>query len=283
MKYFTKKWYELCQTTSEHLSLEEDEHAESYSEEYFHQLYNQKLKDWLSLQEDLSSQTFDDVYPKQMPPEFIDENMSEADILALKASYETEREEAKKSYMPPEPFDRKKATEQFHEAFLYNQERIKKILPEKILKKIADIRVFVLDKVSRDVINAVTQFCEENEKSVDETIEQYQKYFNKASKSFDRKMIENINFHDCIVKGVQQFEQFLSISFDNTGGFTDIEEIKFENYKMLKQDGLLQNSWWLYDEIYKINGLDELHVLLQAKTMDLIEFIISAEHISFER
>jgi hypothetical protein len=96
MKYFTKKWYELCQTTSEHLSLEEDEHAESYSEEYFHQLYNQKLKDWLSLQEDLSSQTFDDVYPKQMPPEFIDENMSEADILALKASYETEREEAKK-------------------------------------------------------------------------------------------------------------------------------------------------------------------------------------------
>ncbi|ODA39970.1 hypothetical protein DSBG_3261 [Desulfosporosinus sp. BG] len=35
MKYFTKEWYETCQKTSFHLSLEEDERAENFSEEYF--------------------------------------------------------------------------------------------------------------------------------------------------------------------------------------------------------------------------------------------------------
>ena len=86
---------------------------------------------------------------------------------------------------------------------MYNQERIKKTLPEAILKMIADIRVFVLDKASSEVITAVTQFCEENVKTVYRTIEQYQKYFNKASKSFDENITQIINFHDYFIKNVR--------------------------------------------------------------------------------
>ena len=223
------------------MSLEEDEHADTFSEEYFHQLYNQKLKDWLSLQE---------------------QGMSEAEI------YATNREE----------------TINFHEVFMYNQKRIEKTLPESILNMIADIRVFVLDKASSEVIFAVTQYCEGNKNTVNRAIQQYQKYVRKASKSFDQKILENTNFHDCRIKDVNQSEESLSISFDdNSGGWTDIKEIRFENYEILKQDSSLLNLCWLYDEIYKTNGLYELHVLLWAQTMDLIEFTICAEHISFLR
>lgn len=62
MNYFTKEWYELCQKTSAHLSLEESKEAESFSEEYFQRLYNEKLTEWLALQEEISLFTFDDIY-----------------------------------------------------------------------------------------------------------------------------------------------------------------------------------------------------------------------------
>ncbi|KJR47528.1 hypothetical protein UF75_2106 [Desulfosporosinus sp. I2] len=56
-----------------------------------------------------------------------------------------------------------------------------------------------------------------------------------------------------------------------------------DNYEIIKQDALLQNSWWLYNEIYQTNGKYELHVLLQNRNMGVIEFIVSAENISFEQ
>ncbi|MCB2311907.1 DUF4085 domain-containing protein [Clostridium tagluense] len=144
-------------------------------------------------------------------------------------------------------------------------------------------RVYVLDKASRQVIKDVTRFCENNEKSVNRTIIEYNNYYKKALKSFDKDMIENIHFHDCVIIDIKQTEQALSILFDNSPGFTDIYEMQFENYKILKQDALLQNSWWLYGEIYKTNGKYELQILLQNKDMDLVEFSVSADHIYFKQ
>jgi hypothetical protein len=239
MNYFTKGWYDLCQKTSAHLLLEEDEQAESFSEEYFQQLYNQKLTEYLNSWEEVA-------------------NISH------------------------EPFNREIICKQFEEAFIYNQEHMKKILSEEILKMIADIRVYVLDKTSRQVINEVTRFCEENEKSVYRTIKKYDKYYKKSLESFDKDMVENIQFHDCLIIDIKETEQSLSILFDNSGGFTDICEMKFENYKLLKQDAPLQNSWWLYDEIYKISGKYELQVLLQDNNSNIVEFSISAEHFAFK-
>lgn len=281
MKYFTKEWYETCQKTGWHLSLEEDKHAETFSEEYFQQLYHQKLKDHLSSQEEFSSQTFDDVYPEQMPPEFIYESMSEAEILAQQTFYAFNREEAKNRFRPRAPFDKQKTSEQFHKTFVSNQERIEKTLPEAILNMIADIRLFVLDKASSEVITAVAQFCEGNMRTVNQTIEQYREYIKNVTNPFQRNILENQNFHDCRITGVKRTEHSLLILLES-GGFTDIKEILFENYKIIKQDSPLENSWWLYDEIYDIDGRNEWHVLLQDKNLALADFIISAEKVSFK-
>jgi len=249
MNYFTKEWYELCQKTSAHLLLVEEEEAESFSEEYFQQLYNQKLTELLDEEE--------------------------------VASYQTEREAEIESYISYEQFDREKVSKQIYEGFIIRLEHIKKILPEEILKTIADIRVFALNKASRQVINAVTRYCEENRKLVKRTVKEYGEYYKEALKSFDRDMVRNMNFHDCTIVDIKQTEQCLTILFDNSGGFTDIDEMQFENYKIIKLDGLLQTSTWLYDEIYKTNGKYELHILLR-NSMDLLEFVVSAEQISFK-
>lgn len=282
MNYFTKQWYELCQKTNAHFLLQEEEKAESFSEEYFQQLYNEELTEFLALQREIASCTFDDIYPAEMSVEYFNDNMSKTEIAALKASYKEKRELAKENYVSPEPFDIKKVSKQFHESFICGQEYIKKILPEEILKKIPDIRVYVFNKASNEVIKAVTEFCQANETSVKKTFKEYEKYYKKALKSFDKNIVENLNFHDCSIIDVKQKEQSLSILFDNSHGFTNINEMQFDNFNIIKQDGLLQNSWWLYDEIYKINDTYELHVLLQNRNMGLVEFIISAEHISFK-
>ena len=157
MKYFTKEWVELSQTTSIHLNLKNDEHAEFFSDEYFRQLYNQKLEE-LSIEEQISSNPFVDSYT----PEQIDENMSKA--------------------------------------LIYKQKQIEKALPKEMLKKIADIRVFALGKATLEVINAVKQFCEKNNKVVRSTTEQYTNYLKKLAETYDKNIIMNINFHDCIIK-----------------------------------------------------------------------------------
>lgn len=252
MNYFTKEWYELCQKTSAHFGLEEDEKAEFFSEEYFQELYNQRLNELI-----------------------LEEVIAKHEIVKVKGVY-----------IEHKPLDSKKVAEDFKQSLVHNQEHIKNILPEQILGRIADIRVFVLRKATRQVIKDMTHYCQENRKLTMKTIEDYQKYYKNALESLDKSVVERINFHDCTVIGIEQTENALTLLFDNSGGFTNITKMHLKNYEIVKQDALLQNSWWLYHEIYKTNGKYELHVLLLKKdkslTEGLIEFTVSAEHISFE-
>ncbi|TCJ01409.1 DUF4085 family protein [Cytobacillus praedii] len=252
MKYFTKDWYELCQKTSFHLPLEEEKQAETFSEDYFKQLYNTELISWLDLQEEVAS------------------------------IMETAETGNRDDHNENTPFNREQEIEQFHESFLFNQACLKEELPETIVKEIADIRVFALNKATRSVINAVTNFCENNERSVAATSEEYRRYFKEASHAFDNKIVKNFGFHDCtIIKSVQNGKS-LTLHLDHTGGFTNINEVTFENCTIIKQDDLLEDSWWLYEEIYKVNDKYEFHVLLQNSKMGLIDFIISADQVSFK-
>ncbi|WP_419392734.1 DUF4085 family protein [Cytobacillus praedii] len=252
MKYFTKEWYELCQKTCFHLLLEEDKQAETFSEEYFQQLFNTELIQWLDFQEEVAS---------------------------LMETAETgNREENNENT----PFNREQEIEQFHESFLFNQACLKEELPETIVKEIADIRVFALKKATRSVINAVTEFCENNERFVAATSEEYRKYFKEASLAFDNEIVENFGFHDCtIIKSVQDGNS-LTLHLDHTGGFTNINKVTFENCMIIKQDDLLEDSWWLYEEVYKVNDKYEFHVLLQNSKLGLIDFINSADQVSFK-
>lgn len=243
MKYFTKEWHELCQKNNLHLHLEEEKQAETFSEEYFQQLYHIELNSWLTVQEEAN--------------------------LRLK------------SHENYESFNKEKGIEQFHDIFIHNLMYLKKQLPETIVKQIADIRVFTLDKATRNVINAVTQFCEENYRIVTTVIEDYKRYIKENSTLLDIEIDGDFSFHDCkIIKSIKN-DKSLKLLLDNKVSDTNIDEVIFENINIIKQDDLLEDSWWLYEEIYKVNDKYEYHVLLQNKTEDLIDFIISAEQISF--
>lgn len=251
MKYFTKEWYELCQKTSFHLALEEEKQAEVFSEEYFQQLYKVRLKSWLNFQEEVASL------------------MKNNESINTNDNNEV-------------PFNREKGIEQFYDGFIYNQEQLKKKLPDSILKQIADLRVFTLNKATKTVINAVAKFCEENKRFVTTTGESYIRYMEKSSNILNKEIIENFRFHDCkITKSVQK-DKSLTLFLDNSGGFTNIDEVTFNNFTIIKQEGSLDDSWWLYEELYRVNDKYEFHVLLQNNKMGLIDFIVSADQVSFK-
>ncbi|MEK4129574.1 DUF4085 family protein [Solibacillus sp. FSL W8-0474] len=180
-------------------------------------------------------------------------------------------------------FNKEETTEEFHNAFIVNQMILKKRLPATILEQIADLRVFALYKASRMVINTVTEYCEENERSVKAIGERYRSYYKEALASFDKEIVENFRFHDCnVIKSIQN-DTNLTLILNNSGGFTDVDEVTFENFDLIKQDGLLENTWWLYEEVYKVNNRYEFHALLENRENELIEFIISADRVSFNR
>ncbi|MCS1384829.1 DUF4085 family protein, partial [Lysinibacillus sphaericus] len=209
MKYFTKEWHELCQKNNLHLHLEEEKQAETFSEEYFQQLYHIELNSWLTVQEEAN--------------------------LRLK------------SHENYEPFNKEKGIEQFHDIFIHNLMYLKKQLPETIVKQIADIRVFTLDKATRNVINAVTQFCEENYRIVTTVIEDYKRYIKENSTLLDIEIDGDFSFHDCkIIKSIKN-DKSLKLLLDNKVSDTNIDEVIFENINIIKQDDLLEDSWWLYE------------------------------------
>lgn len=251
MKYFTKEWYELCQQTFLHLALEEEKQAEVFSEEYFQQLYNAELKSWLDLQEEVATL------------------MKNNESINTNDNNEV-------------PFNKEKEIEKFYDIFIYNQEQLKKKLPDSILKQIADLRVFTLNKATKTVINAVTTFCEENKRSVTTTGESYIRYMEKSSNILDEEIIGNIRFHNCMITKSVQKDTSITLFLDNSNSFTNIDEVTFNNFTIIKQEGSLNDSWWLYEELYRVNDKYEFHVLLQNNKMGLIDFIISADQVSFK-
>ncbi|MCM3782117.1 hypothetical protein M3231_03970 [Neobacillus mesonae] len=113
MKYFTKEWYELCQKSSFHLALEEEQQAETYSEKYFQQLYNTELKSWLDLQEEVAT---------------------------IMKNNETINTTDNKE----ETFNTEKAIGNFHDGFIYNQEQLQEKLPETIGIALAKLKVYLI-------------------------------------------------------------------------------------------------------------------------------------------
>ncbi len=280
MRYFTKEWYQLCQKTDLHLFLEESKEAESFSEEYFQRVYDEELNKFLSLQEEASSVSFDDLYPQEMEIEFLQDDLSAEEIQALKHHYAIEREEARESYIPPKSLDREEAIDQFTEAYFDNLKRSKTLLPTTILNEIADIRVFVLNRASRKVIEELKSFSENNQKIVDDTIKDYKTYYKKTYGDSDP--IGNINFHDCTIAQAFQQKNEFTLILDNSGGFTDIQSVTFTNCEISLREMRLENASWLYDEIYKNGENYELQVLLLSENSDLLYFTIRFEKVIFE-
>jgi hypothetical protein len=310
MKYMTKEWYETAQKCSFHLPLKVSKKAEVFSIDYFRNLYKSEEKAWLRLQENVSDEKFEDIYPDEFQAEYYDGRQLEpSEFEKAKKVYFEMREQARLDFINPPAFDPIQEKKNFKQALQSNVKYLKRNLPDEILQQIADIRVLALDRASADIKKEITAYCKVNEKAVDSAINAYWKEYKMSFKNGEPTFAENFNFHDCIVvacrkKGKDivltldnsgvEYSNFhdcivvarkkggdIVLSLDNSGGFTTINQIIFKNCSILKKDKPLHGAWWLYDEIYKTNDGYEIHTLLD-KNGKLIDFIVYATDVWYK-
>jgi len=72
----------------------------------------------------------------------------------------------------------------------------------------------------------------------------------------------------------------LLIRFDTRGGFTNINKLALVKPEIIKQEGEIVGSYWLYQELYRIDNGYELHVLFDGENMP--ELIVRCEDILAE-
>ncbi len=282
MIYMTKEWYNTMQKTSFHLMLKTTKKAESFSEDYFKKLYMKEEGIWLQLQEDVSNVNIEDIFSEEFYMESLDGNPIDTD----------EFEEAKEMYFKmreqiisehknnPPVFDIEQQKKIFKKSFQCNLKLLKENLPTDILDEVADIRVLALNRASADIRRKITIFCKKNDKSCRNAMDTYWKNYKRTFRRYEPAFAEQFNFHDCrIISSRQEGNDFI-IKLDNSGGFTSIKKIIFKDCIILKQDSILKNVWWLYDEIYKTDNGYEIHALLQGK--EVIDFIVDVKDVIFK-
>ena len=286
MKYLTKEWYELCQQTGLHFGMRVHNGAEGYDEALYLRLYKRKEKKFVKMQREVY-----DVDPRFM----LEQDGCTLVPLDKFANGEVINEEDKVVYhMSPEekdsiqklikeydirpPFDEKKCREEFSSI----QEMAKKEnvdrLPHELYQQIADVRVFSLGYCTKEILSQLKDLSKENEKKMNRVLNEYSKA--QQEENIPQIIRERFGFHDCEVTEFTVGKKDVVMRLDTRGGFTNFNMITFVASEIIKQEGHIVGSTWLYEELYRMENGYEAHILFAGEEMP--EFIIRCNDIIIE-
>ncbi|MHA7580773.1 DUF4085 family protein [Paenibacillus vandeheii] len=282
MKYLTKEWYETCQQMGLHFGLRVHSGACKWNEALFQRLYKRKEKEHVKQERGMYD----------LDPRFMLEHDGQVMTRVEKAfsGEEVTEEDQMVYHMPPEerahiekliaeydvrpPFDAKKCKEEYKEAMKWNFEHQTEGLPKEILEQIADIRVFTLGYCTREVLRQLKKKSAENTKEMERVSKEYREAV--VAQDIPGEIHSRVQFHDCTVTELLTGEEFV-IRFDTRGGFTNINKLTLVKPEIIKQEGEIVGSYWLYQELYRIEQGYELHVLFGGEPMP--ELIVRCEDI----
>lgn len=280
MKYMTKEWYETMQKTHHHLSLKVSKEAEAFSEPFFKTIYELEEKKWLKLTKEIF-ELIVNISPKEFFVKNIDGSPLKEEVLEKNEEECPEQyEQPRLNYVNRPPFDAERERKKFKQSLRRNIKYLKNTLPDEILKKVADIRVLALNYASDEVKKEISKYCENNEKIIKCATSAYQSHYEQEFKSNVPLFVKEMNLHDSMVLSCRRKGNDLLLTIDNTGGFTNICEIRFKNCNVIKKDKSLHGARFLYDEIYRCGERYEIHFLLEKN--QLIDFIVSVENVEFK-
>lgn len=245
MKYRTKEWYQLCQNQFDYFRFKADERAEIFSEEYYQELYQQKLNKFLT---------------------WIKERYDEDPEYGLKYGF-------------PETYNQEELINYFKKNHETSINELKNDLFPEILTKVADLRVCSLGVVSADVLGYITIWCEANGEQTRVINQEYFAY--EKNSKVAKEILDNYSFHDCRVIEAKKVDQDYVIKFETQSGFSSVEFLIFHNYRIIELDGDLAGAWWLYDEVYAVEGGNEYHSLVQLQDRSLAYVTIFATDVEF--
>ncbi|WP_342554916.1 DUF4085 family protein [Paenibacillus sp. FSL R7-0652] len=267
MKFLTNEWYDLCQQTGLHFGMRVHRGAASLDEALFERLYKRKEKEYVKFQREMY-----DTDPRYMlehdgqvltraDKAFSGEEVTPADqIVYHMPPEERERIENMIAEFDARPaFDTKKCKEDYEQSMRGHYEFHAERLPTEILEQIADIRVFSLGYCTREVMEQLKKKSAENTEEMQRVQQAYREVM--AAQQIPVDVRRRIQFHDCTVTELLTGDD-LVIRFDTDGGFTEVNKLTLTAAEIVKQKGEIVGTYWLYEELYRIDNGYELHVLL---------------------
>lgn len=273
MKYFTKEWQnnykDIC------LELEVSLKAGRFSEKYYQDLYNAKLKEFLEEEKEMSEmedgENEEDLWNEI---HFFDDNgnlvnardvMTEEEFEKLREEIlENERQSMEDYEEEIEPYDEDKLTESFLEMHNREVEELRQKLPAEILDQVADVRVLALGKATRKVKKMIDKYCAEDDRNFEKAFENYSKYWDSISDKIPDNIKENYDFHDCMILKIKNIGDDIVFELDNGGGFTDIKRIIYKKAEMI-ENNFAKDCYWMYNEIYLADGGFEFHISIDGE------------------
>lgn len=241
MKYLTKDWYELSQRTDLHFDMKVHNGADTFDEALYTCLYKNKENDFIKLEQEIYA--------------FIHENSDDSP-----------------------PFDEKKCGEEFRAAHEAAINETVAMLPRELVQQIADLRVFALGYCTQEILTHLKFLSQANKKEVNRILNAY--YKTQQAENVSSSIRERFAFHDCEVTEYSVDENNVVMRFDTQGGFTDFNMITFVAPEIIKEEGDIAGSIWLYEELYRIENGYEAHMLFSAEEMH--EFIVRCKDIVIE-
>lgn len=245
MKYFTKQWYNKMQSQDLYILLKIDERANEFSEKFYQEIYNNAKNEYVN---ELSCFLDFDKYK-----EIFSSAIGESTMLS--------EEELQEQFLlcKQNMFGGLSLEDSFDYKQKNRIELLESKIPDSILDKVKDIRVLALNYASKEIYELLEEYSRNNEKYVNDKINEY---VNLEKEQFENNPIEFIkeSFHDCKIFEVVFMENDLTIKIDNEQGFTEKTSITFRDTNIILNENL-ENSWWLYNEIYKLEDKYEIHIL----------------------
>lgn len=268
MRYLTKEWYNLCQSTGIHFGVRVHKGAVQKDEALFLRLYKRKEKKYIKEQRELydtdprfmlklEGSFFVPAYKFITNDEIHDEDTME---------YHMTNEEKRhintliEEYDAREPFNLEKCKEEFRRWQIYSLSNIADKLPNNLYVQIADPRVFALGYCTKEILHQLKKFSNENKKRALEISNEYAKV--SMEQDIPEKLRNTFGFHDCEVVDVT-FGHEIIIYLDSVDESYQFNKVIFQNAKIILQENNFVGSTWLYEELYHTRNGYEVHMLFE--------------------
>jgi len=285
MKYRTKEWYETCERTGLHFGLRVHRGAYELDEALFLRLYKRKEKAHVNVEREIynidprSMLKHDGTVLVRADQFFSEEAVAEEDkmIYHMPPEQRAHIEKLIAEYDVRPPFDEGKCKEEYKEMMEWSVQSQKERLPQNIVEQIADIRLFTLGYCTREILLQLKKQSAENTREMDRVSKEYREAI--LAQDIPDEIRSRVQFHDCTVTELLTGEEAV-IRFDTSGGFTNMNKLTLIAPEIIKREGEIVGSYWLYQELYRIDNGYELHVLFYGE--DMPELIVRCEDILAE-
>lgn len=179
-----------------------------------------------------------------------------------------------------EPFDDQAERRSFEDCYARELAQYQTRTPADILSQVADVRMLALGLCTEEVWDAMEEYRRSCQETVERTMEEYWAEY--KSRGLDKLWTGDHSLHDSSVKALRQEGEDLVLEFDREEeDWRTVSRIRFRDPRILRQEAPLENAWWLYDEIWPIEGGYEVHVLLYRENAPA-ELIVACSNLELQ-